>query len=121
MSTETPLFVDRSINLSFVSTETTIFMDRSLEPTVVSTKTHLFVDRRQHGAYAPPTNPRVATLILTPGGKTARSARKQANKVEPVVKTSSISIMCRNCPTYLHDALNASWTFRTFSSVFSLV
>ena len=33
--------------------------------------------------YAPPTNPRVATLIRTLGGKTERRALKQAIKVEP--------------------------------------
>ena len=35
--------------------------------------------------YPPPTNASVATLILTPGGKTVRKAVKQAIKVEPVV------------------------------------
>ena len=36
---------------------------------------------------AHPTNPSVATLILTPGGKTSRKAVKQANRVLPVVNT----------------------------------
>ena len=43
--------------------------------------------------YPPPTNPSVATLILTHGGKTDRNATKHACKVEPVVNTSSISRM----------------------------
>ena len=43
--------------------------------------------------YPPPTNPSVATLILTLGGKTDRNATKHACKVEPVVNTSSISRM----------------------------
>ena len=33
------------------------------------------------------TNPSVATLIRTEGGKTVRRAVKQANKVDPVVNT----------------------------------
>ena len=33
------------------------------------------------------TNPRVATLMRTEGGKTSRRATKQAIKVEPVVNT----------------------------------
>ena len=37
--------------------------------------------------YPPPADPRVATLILTLGGKTSRRATKQAIKVEPVVNT----------------------------------
>ncbi len=44
--------------------------------------------------YLPPTNPSVATLILTSGGKTVRRAVKQAIKVEPVVNTSSTMIRC---------------------------
>ena len=31
------------------------------------------------------TNPSVATLMLTEGGKTVRKASKQVNKVDPVV------------------------------------
>ncbi len=34
-----------------------------------------------------PTNPSVATLMRTSGGKTVRNATKQAYKVEPVVNT----------------------------------
>ena len=37
--------------------------------------------------YAPPTNPKVATLMRTEGGKTARKAVKQAKRVLPEVNT----------------------------------
>ena len=36
---------------------------------------------------APPTNPSVATQILPSGGKTERSATKQAPRVEPIANT----------------------------------
>jgi hypothetical protein len=49
------------------------------------------VDRNRKTLLAPvytsPTNPSVATLILTSGGKTVRRAVKQANRVLPVVNT----------------------------------
>lgn len=38
-------------------------------------------------AYASPTNPRVATLMRTDGGKTVRKAVKQAIKVLPGANT----------------------------------
>ena len=41
------------------------------------------------------TTPSVATLMRTEGGKTVRKASKQANKVDPVVKTSSMMRMWR--------------------------
>ena len=57
--------------------------------TVLSTKTPLFMDRNRKTLYAPayasPTNAKVATLILTDGGKTERRAEKKAARVEPVV------------------------------------
>ena len=89
ISTETALFVDRRHNLVLASTETPVFMDKTAKSTILSTETAIFVDRRPKGAYVPPTNPSVATLILTQGGKTARRASKQACRVAPVVKTSS--------------------------------
>lgn len=46
-------------------------------------------------AYAPPTNPSVAMLMRTEGGKTVRRAVKHAKAVDPVVNTSSTSRMCR--------------------------
>ena len=49
------------------------------------------------GHQARPTNPSVATLIRTSeAGNTSLRAVKQASKVEPVVKTSSISRMWRH-------------------------
>ena len=46
--------------------------------------------------YARPTKPNVATLMRTSGGNTVRKARKHSPAVAPVVKTSSMSKMCRN-------------------------
>ena len=46
--------------------------------------------------YVRPTKPKVATLMRTSGGNTARRARKHSPAVAPVVKTSSMSKMCRN-------------------------
>ena len=46
--------------------------------------------------YARPTKPKVATLMRTSGGNTVRKARKHSPAVAPVVKTSSMSKMCRN-------------------------
>ena len=94
VSTETAIFVDRNHNLVLASTETPVFMDKTAKSTILSTETALFVDRRPKGAYVPPTNPRVATLILTSDGKTARRASKQACRVAPVVKTSSTRRIC---------------------------
>lgn len=86
--------MDRSIKPTVPSTKSALFVDRSLKPTVLSTKSAIFVDRNRKTLLAPvytsPTNARVAMLILTLGGKTARRASKQACKVLPVVKTSSI-------------------------------
>ena len=85
--------MDRSLKLMYVYTETHLFVERSLKPTVLSTQSAIFVDRNRKTLLAPvytsPTNARVAMLILTLGGKTARRASKQACKVLPVVKTSS--------------------------------
>ena len=41
----------------------------------------------KESAYAPPTNPKVATLMRTEGGKTVRKAVKQAKRVLPEVNT----------------------------------
>ena len=49
---------------------------------------------RPTGAYVPPTNASVATLMRTSGGKASRRATKHACKVEPVVNTSSTSTIC---------------------------
>lgn len=89
LSTKRALFMDKSPYLGLVSTETALFVDRSHNLVLASTETAIFVDRRPKGAYVPPTNPSVATLILTQGGKTARRASKHACRVAPVVKTSS--------------------------------
>ena len=73
--------MDRRHNLPFVC----------IKLMYVSTETHLFVDRNRKILHAPvyvsPTNAKVATLILTLGGKTVRKAVKQAIIVEPVVNT----------------------------------
>ena len=53
----------------------------------LSTRTALFMDRHPNGAYTPPTNASVATLMRTETGRTARKARKQLWRVEPVVNT----------------------------------
>ena len=93
-STETPVFMDKTAKSAILSTETPVFMDKTAKSTILSTETAIFVDRRPKGAYVPPTNPRVATLILTSDGKTARRASKQACRVAPVVKTSSTRRIC---------------------------
>ena len=78
-------------------------------------------------AYAPPTNPSVATLMRTVGEKTERSALKQAPRVEPVVNTSSTRTMClgpdpfRNFAAASSLTANAPATFRAFPSMSSFV
>ncbi len=74
------------ISLS-ISTKIVLFVDKKPNSLVVSTRTHLSVDGAWNDSYAPPTNAKVATLILTLSGNMLRRAQKQACKVLPVVKT----------------------------------
>ena len=70
------------------------------------------------------TNPSVATLIRTEGGKTDLKATKQANKVDPVVKTSSTRSMWRKgvgSAGGFAGMANAPETFALFSAMLSLV
>ena len=55
------------------------------------------------------------------GGKTSRNATKQANKVFPVVKTSSTITRCLIAGRSFFAALKASATFLAFPSMSSLV
>lgn len=79
-------------------------------------------------AYTPPTNPSVAMLMRTEGGKTVRRVVKQAIKVDPVVNTSSTSRMCRIPVSSggvevrsLLCSLKAFFTLSDFSSMLSRV
>ena len=74
-------------------------------------------------SYAPPTNASVATLMRTEGGKTVRKASKQANKVDPVVNTSSITNICRTFSSGLKfsETWKAPETFRAFPFMSILV
>jgi len=118
-STEIPVFMDRIAKSIVVSTQTALFVDSSRfrwreygrlatrlanTPASRSKQTARATPKGSRSllcapsqisahymVYPPPTNPKVATLMRTEGGKTERRAVKQAIKVEPVVNTSSTS------------------------------
>ncbi len=122
VSTQTALFVDKTVQLTILSTRTALFMDsprfrwreygqqatrlantpasrskQTARATPKGSRSLLCAPSQisaRYLVYLPPTNPSVATLILTSGGKTERRAVKQAIKVEPVVNTSSTMIRC---------------------------
>ncbi len=121
-STEIPVFMDKTAQLTILSTITALFMDsprfrwreygqqatrlantpasrtkQAARATPKGSRSLLCAPSQisaRYLVYLPPTNPSVATLILTSGGKTERRAVKQAIKVEPVVNTSSTMIRC---------------------------